>query len=259
MPTPRYPWKTVWITGASSGIGRELALSLAGAGVNVAASARSVAKLGELTKRQATIEAFPVDVTDRVATAECAARILERFGNIDLAILNAGTWHPAVATDLDSAKAADAMAVNYNGVVNCIVPLLPAMRRHGSGHIAFTGSIAGYRGLPKSSHYGPTKAALINLAETLSIELYREGISITIINPGFVDTPMTAVNDFPMPFLMTARDASARILKKLPRRPFEIAFPWQLVWQLKFAQMLPAVLYIRFIRRITGLAGRASK
>jgi len=253
MDNTAYPWKTVWITGASTGIGRQLALSLAACSVKVAASARSAGKLAELAAGQSGISVYPLDVTDRAAVAAAAAAIADEMGGIDLAIFNAGTWHPSEAVDLDGAKAATSMAVNYLGVVHGIEAVLPRMRQRGLGHIAFTGSVAGYRGLPKSCHYGPTKAALINLAETLSIELKREGISVTIINPGFVDTPMTQVNDFPMPFLMTPEDAAGTILKRLPRKPFEIAFPWQLVRQLKFTQLLPAFLYIRLIRRLLGL------
>ncbi|KUO62812.1 MAG: hypothetical protein APF80_03800 [Alphaproteobacteria bacterium BRH_c36] len=247
-----YPWKSVWITGASTGIGRQLALSLAASGVKVAVSARSAGKLAELAAGNPGVTAYPLDVTDRAAVAAAAAEINDAAGGIDLAIFNAGTWHPNAAVDLDGAKAAKSMAVNYLGVVYGIEAVLPHMRQRGLGHIAFTGSVAGYRGLPKSCHYGPTKAALINLAETLSIELNREGICVTIINPGFVDTPMTEVNDFPMPFLMTPEDAAGRILEKLPRKPFEIAFPWPLVRQLKFTQMLPPALYVRLIRRFLG-------
>lgn len=252
MESKDYPWKTAWITGASSGIGYELATMLAGGGVRVAASARSAEKLAELAASHPGITPYPVDVTDRIAVLATAQQILSDFGYLDLAILNAGTWQPAPALELSGEQAANSMAVNYLGVVNCIEPLIPAMQSRGSGHLALTGSIAGYRGLPNSCNYGPTKAALINLAETLSIELKREGIAVTIINPGFVDTPMTEVNDFPMPFLMKKEDAAAKILDKLPSKPFEIAFPWQLVRQLKFAQMLPPVSYVRVFRRILG-------
>lgn len=259
MSDPRFPWKTAWITGASSGIGRELAVSLARAGVKVAASARSAEKLESLAAMQAGITAHPLDVTNPQDVAAEAENIFEQLGDIDLAILNAGTWHPAEAADIDGEKSAQSMAVNYLGVVYCIEALLPRMRRRGQGHIAMTGSVAGYRGLPKSCHYGPTKAALNNLAETLGIELKRDGIDITIINPGFVDTPMTEVNDFPMPFMISAEDAASRILKRLPRKPFEIAFPWQLVRQLKLAQLLPPISHVRLMRRLLGSQSKTDK
>ncbi len=259
MTAKSFPWKTAWITGASTGIGRELALDLAAGGVKVAASARSADKLAEVATMQPGITAYPLDVTDPQAVAAVVEKIAQNFGDIDLAILNAGTWHPTEAIDIDGEKAAQSMAVNYLGVVYGIESLLPRMRQRGLGHIAMTGSVAAYRGLPKSCHYGPTKAALNNLAETLAIELKREGISITIINPGFVDTPMTEVNDFPMPFLMTAEDAARQILKKLPRKPFEIAFPWQLVRQLKFAQLLTPASHVRTMRRFLGFNNKPRK
>lgn len=259
MDATAYPWKSVWITGASTGIGRELALRLAASGVKVAVSARSAEKLAELAAGQSGIIAFPLDVTDRAAVAAAAREITDELGGIDLAIFNAGIYHPDKAIDIDGEEAAESMAVNYLGVVYGIEAVLPNMRQRGLGHIALTGSVAGYRGLPNSCHYGPTKAALISLAETLSIELKREGICVTIINPGFVDTPMTEVNKFPMPYLMSAEDAAGIILKKLPRKPFEIAFPWQLVRQLKITQMLPPILYIRLFRRIFGYAGMSKR
>jgi short-subunit dehydrogenase len=247
-----FPWKTAWITGASSGIGRELALRLANAGVKVAASARSTDRLQELATQHPNITAVPLDVSDRRGVLLSPAPTGEAIGDIDLAVLNAGVWHGSRAVDLDGGKAAQSMAVNYLGVVNCIEALLPHMRRRRSGHIAMTGSVAGYRGLPTSCHYGPTKAALMNLAETLAIELSPDNIDITIINPGFIDTPMTSVNEFSMPYMMSAEEAAGRILRELPKKPFEIAFPWQLVWQLKIAKRMPNRLFLRRMRRAFG-------
>ncbi len=252
MASLKTPWKTAWITGASTGIGRSIALRLAAADVKVAASARTQKKLTDFASRHPKITPAVLDVGDRDAVLADAVPRGEQIGEIDLAILNAGVWHPSWATDIDGAKAAQSMAVNYLGVVNCIEALLPHMTRRGRGHIAITSSVAGYRGLPKSCHYGPTKAAIYNLAETLSIELKSKGIDITVISPGFVETPMTSVNDFPMPYIMSPDEAAYRILKKLPSKPFEIAFPWQLVWSLKLAQMLPTPLYLWQARRSLG-------
>ncbi len=248
----KFPWKTAWVVGASSGIGRQLAIDLADAGVEVAASARSKDALDQLAAAHPNIVSVPLDITDRDAVKASPAVTGEAVGDIDVAILCAGVWHPDKAIDIDGAKAAQSMAVNYVGNVNCIEALLPGMRARGRGHIALTGSVAGYRGLPKACHYGPTKAALINLAETLCIELKPHGIAVTIINPGFVDTPMTEDNDFEMPYLMTPEEAARKILDKLPGQPFEIAFPWQLVTMLKTAEMMPTPLYLWQTRRSLG-------
>jgi short-subunit dehydrogenase len=247
-------WRSVWIAGASTGIGRELALKLADAGAAVAVSARSADKLAALARSSPRIRAVPLDIADADATAAAVASIEAAQGPIDLAILNAGVWHPMGARDFDPAKGAQSMAVNYMGMVHALAPLLASMRARRSGHIAMTASVAGYRGLPRASAYAPTKAAIIALAETLYSELAHEGVKISVVNPGFVDTPMTAVNRFPMPFMVSSRDAADRILAGLTRGRFEVAFPWQMVALLKFARILPYPAYFWFER--TFLAPR---
>lgn len=243
-------WQTAWITGASTGIGRELALKLAGQGVRVAASARSTDKLADLVKASPSILAVPVDVTDRAAIAAAHAEISAALGKIDLAILNAGVWHPQDARRFDAGRAAESMAVNYNGIANALEPLIPAMVARGKGQIALVASVAGYRGLPKAAAYAPTKAAVISLAETLRIELAPHGVVVSVVNPGFVETPMTAVNKFPMPFIVKADDAAERIVRGLERGKFEIAFPWQLVSLLKALRVMPNAIYLRLAGRL---------
>ncbi len=245
-------WRTAWITGASTGIGRELALRLARDGVRVAISARSADKLAALADMHANLFAFPVDVTDRFAVAEAHAHIVAELGGIDLAVLNAGVWHPMKATDYDADRAVQSMAVNYFGIVNVLQPLIPAMTSAGRGHIALVASVAGYRGLPMASAYAPTKAAVISLAEVLRLELSRHGIVVSLVNPGFVETPMTSVNEFPMPFILDASDAAARIHRGLARGRFEIAFPWQLVAMMKALRMIPNALFLRIASRMSG-------
>jgi short-subunit dehydrogenase len=243
-----WAWRTVWITGAGTGIGRELALQLAQAGVIVAISARTAAHLEEVAGHSPNIRAYPLDVTDSDATAATVSRIEADVGPIDLAILNAGIWHPMSATQFDAAKARASMDVNYMGLVNGIQALLPGMIQRRSGHIALVASVAGYRGLPKAAGYAPSKAAAISLAECLKPDLDRHGVAISIVNPGFVETPMTSVNTFPMPFILKADDAARRILSGLAARRFEIAFPWPLVSVLKFARLLPYPLFFWFAR-----------
>lgn len=243
-------WRTAWITGASSGIGSALAIKLAAQGVRVAASARTASKLEELARLQPGIVAVPVDVTKPADVATAYGRVIQEVGTIDLAILNAGVWHPMTVEAYDVGRAADSMSVNYLGIVNALGALMPAMLAAGRGHIALVASIAGYRGLPKAAAYAPSKAAVISLAEVLRLELAPKGIIVSIVNPGFVDTPMTAVNEFPMPYIMKPNDAADRILRNLERGRFEIAFPWQLVSVLKILRMMPNALYLRLAARL---------
>jgi NAD(P)-dependent dehydrogenase (short-subunit alcohol dehydrogenase family) len=236
-------WRVAWVTGASSGIGREVAIQLAAKGVKVAASARSADKLQDMAKAAPLISAFPLDVTDLEATRRAAGAIEQQLGPIDLAILNAGAWEPTSARKFDAAAIARTTAVNYQGVVNGIDALLPRMLARHDGHLAFVASVAGYRGLPRSAAYGPMKAALINLAETLRTELAPEGVVVSVVNPGFVATPMTAVNKFPMPFIQPVEAAAAKIVSGLESRKFEVA------GLLKLARVLPYPLFFRLARR----------
>jgi short-subunit dehydrogenase len=244
-------WKTIWITGASTGIGRELALKLAAAGATVAVSARSAEKLAELASASPNIRAFPLDVTDLEATKIVAANIVADIGPIDLAILGAGLWIPMSGDTFDAAALTQSMAVNYSGTANAIGALLTGMTSRKSGHIAVIASVAGYRGLPQAVAYAPTKAALINLCETLYLDLKRHGVAITVVNPGFVDTPMTKVNEFPMPFLIGPQEAADTIIKGLSRGGFEIVFPWQMAAMTKTTRIMPYRLFFALTNLIT--------
>lgn len=244
MSTP-LPWKLVWITGASTGIGREVALQLASLGVTVAVSARSADKLASLG---AKIKPYPLDVTDRAAVLQTIEAIERDLGPIDLAILGAGSYSPVEVDKIDPSLFASIMDVNYTGVVNCLAGLLKPMLPRRAGHIAWIASVAGYRGLPKAAAYGPSKAALINLAESLKPELEGHGITISVVNPGFVETPMTAQNDFPMPFMMQPQEAARLTIMGLAKKRFEIAYPARFVAILKIARVLPYWLFFRIIR-----------
>lgn len=236
-------WKTVWITGASSGIGRDMALKLAREGMQVVASARSESALGELAAQNANIIPHRVDVTDLDGMRACVAHIQRTVGPIDLAILNAGIWQALGAKAFDAEIVAQSMDVNYTGIVNALDALLPDMIANKRGHVALVSSVAGYRGLPKAIAYAPSKAAVISLAETLRHELDRLGVKISVINPGFVDTPMTRVNEFPMPFIITSDDAAQRIITGLKKGKYEIAFPWQTNLMMKVIRLLPNWLF----------------
>jgi short-subunit dehydrogenase len=246
------PWRTAWITGGSSGLGRELALRLAREGVRVAVSARSGEKLAELTAGRPNLLAVPLDVSDRAAVAQAHRRIVAEFGSLDLAVLNAGVWHPMKATEYDADRAVQSMAVNYFGIVNALDVLIPSMTAAGRGHLGLVASVAGYRGLPMAAAYAPSKAAVISLAEVLRSELSRHGIVVSLVNPGFVETPMTSVNAFPMPFILKADDAADRIYAGLVRGRFEIAFPWQLVAMMKALRVMPNAMFLRIAARMAA-------
>jgi short-subunit dehydrogenase len=239
------PWELVWITGASTGIGREVALQLAARGVTVAVSARSAEKLEGMGK---LIKAYPLDVTDAKAVHSTIAKIELELGPIDMALMAAGAYAPVDLNAFEPQSFAQMMQVNFLGVVNCISGLLPVMRQRHAGRIAWIASVAGYRGLPKAAGYGPTKAALINLAESLKPELDQIGIKISVVNPGFVETPMTKGNDFPMPFLMKPEDAARRTIEGLAKGKFEVAYPTRFVAILKIARLLPYSLYFWLIK-----------
>lgn len=241
-------WKTAWIIGASTGIGRQLAVDLARAGVSVAASARSAEKLADLAAAHDGIHAYPVDVADAPMVNDTSDKIEADLGAIDLVVFCSAVWHPMGAETFDAGKANHSFEVNVGGANILLGALLPRMLARRTGQIALVSSVAGYRGLPKAAAYGPTKAALINLAESLHADAARHGVNICVVNPGFVETPMTADNDFPMPFLMKAEEASRRIIQGLARRKFEIAFPWRFVFMLKLARILPYAVYFWYVR-----------
>jgi short-subunit dehydrogenase len=247
MPT-QLPWKVVWVTGASTGIGREVAIQLASAGVKVAASARNASKLVSLG---ANIFPYALDVTDLIAVQNTVAKIEAELGAIDLAICGAGTYAAIEATDIDPIQFATMLNTNYLGVVNCLSAVLPKMLTRNKGHISWIASVAGYRGLPKAAAYGPSKAALINLAESLKPELALKGVAISVINPGFVETPMTSKNDFTMPFLMQPDDAARRTIAGLAKGKFEIAYPTRFVAILKFTRILPYRLFFWLVTKTT--------
>ncbi|MCB1519672.1 MAG: SDR family NAD(P)-dependent oxidoreductase [Hyphomicrobiaceae bacterium] len=245
-------WRSAWVTGASSGIGRGLALRLARGGCRVAASARSADKLGDLAGLDANIEPFPLDVTRAGATADTVDDIVERIGLPDIVILSAGIGRFASASRLDAAYFRQMMTVNVIAVADALAPLIPQMIARGSGHIVLVGSLAGYRGLPRAATYAPSKAAVISLAECLRFDLAPKGIVVTMINSGYVETPMTEDFDFPLPFLVPLETALDKIMAGLAAERFEVRFPWQMTLGLRLARLLPNGSYHRVITRVLG-------
>jgi len=240
------PWKTAWVTGASTGIGRDIVLQLRAAGVKVAASARSPEKLSALGPG---VMLVPLDVTDAEACGAAAERVEAALGPIDLVVFGAGTYAPVAIDSIDPKLFAHTMNTNYMGVVNCLAAVAPRMLARGRGHISWIASVAGFVGLPKAAAYGPTKAALINLAECLEPEMRLKGVRISVINPGFVATPLTAQNDFEMPFLMQPDEAARRTIEGLAAGRFEIAYPRRFVAILRMLKALPYSVFFGLMTR----------
>lgn len=246
-----------WITGASSGIGRQLALDLARDGWTVAATARSRQALSELSHEaedlSGSIHVFDGDVSDTGLMAGLCEDIRQRFGGIALLVANAGIYLPQDGLDGDADAYRKSFDVNLMGTVNVLLPVIGHMKQAGRGQIAVVSSVAGYGGLPTSAAYGATKAGLINLVESLKFDLDLAGIRIQLVNPGFVDTPATRSNPFPMPFLLSVEEAAAEIRMGLSSTTsFEIAFPKPFVRRLKLLRLLPYRAYFALLARSTG-------
>ena len=199
-----------FITGASSGIGAALAGKCLAAGHSVTAVARRAERLAAIGEGHDRFHGAVCDVTDAAALADRIAESITKLGPVDCAVLNAGMYVPQDTTVIDPAVYARHMDVNYMGVVNALPGLVEAMLARGRGQIAIVSSVAGWRGLPRAAAYGPTKAALISLAESMTFDLAPRGLDIKIICPGFVDTESTAVNDYEMPSLISADSAAAK-------------------------------------------------
>jgi len=241
----------VWLIGASSGIGEATARLLMQRGARVALTSRSLDALTALADGNAHVA--PADVTDRASLGAAFESICTALGGIDVAIVNAGTHQPVRAWELDAAAAEKLVQVNLVGAMNVGALLAPYFAQSGGGRLAITASVAGYGGLPTGLVYGATKAALINFAETLYLDLAPKGVAVHLINPGFVKTPLTDLNDFKMPALIGADEAAREIIGGIERGAFEIHFPRRFTRVLKLLNLLPYRLYFPLVHRITGL------
>ena len=244
--------KVIWITGASSGIGKALALKFANEGWQVAASARRENLLNEISVLNENISSFPLDVTNKDNCKETFQLIKNKYQNIDICFFSTGTWDPKKEKEIDVDQMKKVMEVNFFGTLNCIKVVENYFREKNSGHISIVSSIAGYRGLPNSTGYGASKAALNNLAESLYFDFGRYNVRVSLISPGFIKTPMTDKNQFKMPFLKTSEYAAEKIYNGLVNgSSFEIDFPKELTLILKFLKILPDWLYFKIIRKLT--------
>ena len=227
--------KTIWITGGSTGIGKALAIRFANEGWNVAISARRENLLKELSDRYENISPFPLDVTDKENCKNIFNQVKEKFGEIDICFFSTGTWDPKKEKDIDVEQIENVFKINFFGTVNSIKAVEEYYKNRNKGTIAIVSSIAGYRGLPNSTGYGPSKSALNNLAESLYFDFGRYNVRVCLVSPGFIKTPMTDKNDFKMPFLKTPEFAADKIYEGLVnKKSFEIHFPKELTLTLKF-------------------------
>jgi short-subunit dehydrogenase len=247
----------LWITGAGKGIGRAVALEYAAHGWAVAVSARTESDLSDVVKESVDAElpgrvvGYPLDVTDHDAVKRVFKAIEADLGQIDQIIFNAGTHAPTSPTEFSVQSFRTLMEVNYMGSVNGLDAVLPTLIDRKTGHVAIVASVAGYSGLPNAAGYGATKAALINMCESLKTQLDAYGVTISVINPGFVRTPLTDQNEFPMPFLMEPEDAARALFSGMAKKKFEISFPTPFVLILKFLRLLPYWLYFPLVKRMT--------
>lgn len=250
-PMADWQGKRVWIVGASSGIGQATASALHAQGARVLVSARNTHALQAFADKHPGAQALALDVTDRQAVRSAVHAVMA-LGKLDCVVYCAGYYNPMRAQSLQLDDALRHMEVNYTGALYLLDALLPPLLQQGNAHISLVASVAGYRGLPNSLAYGPSKAALIHLAETLYLDLRKHGMGVSVINPGFVETPLTAKNDFAMPALLTPPQAAQAILRGWARGAYEIHFPKRFTCWLQLLRVLPYRAYFALVDRATS-------
>ncbi|MDY7546424.1 SDR family NAD(P)-dependent oxidoreductase [Glaciimonas sp. CA11.2] len=255
MNAPLRDWhkQRVWVIGASSGIGAETARKLLAKGARVALSARNATGLNEIAAGQHNALTVVLDITQHDTVLAARDQILNAWHGIDLILIVAGGYGEMRVDSFDLTLANRLIDLNLRGVMHCLDATLPVLLKQGQGAIGIVASVAGYSGLPRAMAYGATKAALINLSECLYFDLHPRGIGVYLINPGFVDTPLTADNDFPMPAMMSASSAAEALIEGVERGHFHIHFPKRFTNWLRFARLLPYRAYFALIHKVTGL------
>ena len=242
--------KVIWITGASSGIGKAVATKFAKNGWIVAASARRENLLNELKEINENIYPFPLDVTDIDKCKLVASSIINQFKNIDICLFGTGMHDPKSEKKFNLEKVREIMEVNYFGTMNSINSIYDYFSEKKNGQISIISSVAGYRGLPAAGAYCASKAALTSFAESLNFDMQMKNVRVSLVSPGFIKTPMTDQNDFPMPMIKSPEFAANEIYKGLTmKKSFEIHFPKAFTYFLKFLQILPSSIYFKLVSK----------
>ena len=242
--------KNIWITGASSGIGKALAIKFANKDWQVAASARRENLLQDLNKNNSNIHPFPLDVKDEAKAKKVFQDVKEKFQTVDVCVFCTGIHDPESEKKLSAEKIREIMETNFFGTVNCIMAVNAYFREKHSGHISIVSSVASYRGLPAASGYCASKAALTSLAESLYFDFKRHNVRVSVISPGFIKTPMTDKNKFPMPMIKSAEYAAEKIFIGLTKKNvFEIHFPMAFTMMMKLLKIMPNWLYFFIVGR----------
>jgi len=242
--------KVIWITGGSSGIGKALAHKFANEGWQVALSARREELLNEISKSNNNIHSFPLDVLDVEKCKEVFNKIVNKFKNIDIAVFSTGIHDPKSEKQLNIENIRKIMETNFFGTINSINSVYNYFKEKKSGHISIVSSVAGYRGLPIAGAYCASKSALISYAESLYFDMKRFNVRVTVVNPGFIKTPMTDQNPFPMPMIVSAEFAADEMFKGLTKsNSFEIHFPKKFTFIMKILKIMPNWLYLKLIKK----------
>ena len=242
--------KKIWITGASSGIGRALAIKFSKEGWQVAASARRENLLNDLNNQNPNIQSFPLDVKDETAAKNIFQNIIEQFKTLDICVFCTGIHDPESEKKLSSIKIREIMETNFFGTLNCIMAVNSHFKEKKSGHISIVSSVAGYRGLPAASGYCASKSALTSLAESLYFDFKRYNVRISVVSPGFIKTPMTDQNKFAMPMIKSAEYAAEKMFIGLTKKnSFEIHFPFLFTMMMKLLKIMPNWLYFALVKK----------
>ena len=239
--------KKIWITGASSGIGKALSEKFASEGWKVAASARRKENLDKMSSHE-NIFSYPLDVTNEEQIKSSFEKIINDFNELHLCVFSSGTYDPKLEKNINIEQNKFVMNTNFFGVLHCVNTVEKYFKDKKDGHISIVSSIAAYRGLPNSSGYGPSKAALTNMTESLYFDFKKHNVRVSLISPGFIKTPLTDKNEFRMPFIKSPEFAAEKIFNGLTKsNNFEIHFPKSLTIILKFLRILPYRLYLFLI------------
>ena len=242
--------KIIWITGASSGIGRALAIKFANEGWLVAASARRENLLQELNKINENIHSFPLDVTNIDQCKTVFKNIIDKFKNIEISIFSTGMHDPKSEKELNLEKIRKIMEVNYFGTMNSINSVYDYYNNKKSGQISIVSSVAGYRGLPAAGAYCASKSALTSFAESFYFEMKRKNVRVSLVSPGFIKTPMTDQNDFPMPMIKSPEFAAEQIYTGLVKKKrFEIHFPKAFTFIMKLLSVIRSSIYFKIVEK----------